>query len=354
MKYKETVSFDDVLLTPQYSRIKSRSEIDLKNNLGKKEFSLPIVSSPMDTVTEDQMAAALSALGGLGVIHRYNSIEEQADLVDKTYEAISDDFVCVSADCDDFDPAIGAAVGITGDFLERTHALIEAGASIICVDVAHGHHVLVKKAIKSLKDSFADKAHFMVGNVATPRAFKDLVDWGADSVRVGVGGGSICSTRIQTGHGLSTLQSILDCAPIKGSTKLIADGGIRTSGDATKALAAGADFVMLGSLLAGTDESPGQIYTAQDDKQYKVYRGMASREAQEDWRGKISSLEGISTTIPYKGSVYSIVCSLERGIRSGLSYSGAQDLAEFFKKAKFALQTNAGQIESSTHILRRM
>jgi len=180
--------------------------------------------------------------------------------------------------------------------------------------------------------------------------YNDLVDWGADSVRCNIGGGSICSTRIQTGHGVPGLQTIFDCAQAGRQVPIIADGGIRTSGDIVKALAAGADFVMLGSLLAGTDETPGGVINTRKGK-VKAYRGMASKDAQIEWRGKTSSLEGIATTVPCKGSVNAVLKELERGIRSGFSYSGARTLKELHHKAQFIRQTSSGQAESGTHIL---
>ena len=237
--------------------------------------------------------------------------------------------------------------------MERAQELVNNDCKILCIDVAHGHHTSVKKAIKALKKKFDDRVIIIAGNVATADGYCDLSDWGADAVRVGIGGGSICSTRIQTGHGVPTLQSIMDCVDSYGDAYIIADGGIRNSGDIVKALAAGANFVMLGSLLAGTDESPGQVFSTGEGKKYKVYRGMASVEAQVDWRGQARSLEGVSTTIPYKGSVMKVLSDLEQNIRSGLSYSGATDLKELYHKSKFIKQTNAGMIESSTHILSR-
>jgi IMP dehydrogenase len=210
----------------------------------------------------------------------------------------------------------------------------------------------MRQAIEKIKENHGEFCSIMAGNVATLEAFNRLADWGADAIRVGIGGGSICSTRVQTGHGIPTFQSILDCAQSDRGAKIIADGGIRTSGDIVKALAAGADFVMLGSILAGTDESPGEIFEGQRGR-YKVYRGMASKEAQKDWRGKYSSNEGVSTTVPYKGSVMPILRDLDNGIRSGLSYSGAHTLPLLRSKAKFVYQTSAGQVESSTHIMRK-
>jgi IMP dehydrogenase len=331
----ETITFDDVLLVPQYSEILSRKTIDLSSELDmKRKFDLPIVSSPMDTVTGATMASAMNKAGGFGVIHRYNSIEEQCDKIKRINGT----------------PA--AAIGVTGDYLERAMSLVKAGCDILCVDVAHGHHALMRHALKTLRNTIGYDIHIMAGNVATLKAFNDLADWGANSIRVGIGGGSICSTRIQTGHGVPTLQSVMDCSRSDRSAVLIADGGIKTPGDIVKSLAAGADFAMLGSMLAGTAESPGQVFHSKG-KQYKSYRGMASVEAQIDWRGHTASVEGVSHTIPYKGSVVEILMSLEGSIRSGLSYTGALNLSDLRSKSQFIKQTAAGQTESSTHIKSR-
>jgi len=332
------VSYDDVLLVPQYSTIESRKNIDIGSDLDENmRLNLPIISSPMDTVTEGEMAETIYKAGGLGIVHRYNTIQEQGAIVSH----LSKNNVTV-----------GAAIGISGDYLERAQNLIWSGAKILCLDVAHGHHILMERALNTLRDLYAETIHLMAGNVATLEAFNDLVDWGANSVRCNIGGGSICSTRIQTGHGVPGLQTILDCSVSDRKGKIIADGGIKTSGDIVKALAAGADLVMLGSLLAGTDQSPGEIFHS-DKQSYKIYRGMASKEAQVDWKGTTNSLEGISTTIPYKGNVKNILASLKTGIRSGFSYSGARTIEELHSKSKFIKQSSAGQIESSTHILNR-
>ena len=248
---------------------------------------------------------------------------------------------------------IGAAIGVGGDYLERARALYNAGAGFLCIDVAHGHHEMMKEALKILRAEFGDTIHIMAGNVATLGGVNDLSDWGADSVRCNIGGGSICSTRIQTGHGVPGLETIFDCAQTDRDVKIIADGGIKNSGDIVKALAAGADAVMVGSLLSGTDESPGDIYKDPDGLQWKSYRGMASKEAQVEWRGKYSSFEGVSTRVPYRGPVGSILSDIEQGIRSGLSYSGARNIPELQAKARFIRQTSSGLSESGTHILSR-
>lgn len=339
--YKQTITFGDVLLEPQYSDITSRKEVSLSTPLDDlRKLQIPIIASPMDTVSEWRMASSLSSMGGMAIIHRYNSVEEQAAQV-KTALAVPG--------CS----LVGAAVGVSGDYIERASECYGAGARVICIDVAHGDHALMRTAIGSLRDLLGMNIHIMAGNVATLEGFNRLADWGADSIRVGIGGGSICSTRIQTGHGVPTLQSVIDCAQTDRDAILIADGGIKNSGDIVKALAAGADAVMLGSLLAGTDETPSETFRDRDGRCFKAYRGMASAEAQKAWRGKTSSLEGVSTTIPCKGSVKNVVEELLTGVRSGLSYSGARDIPELRSKAKFILQSHAASIESSTHILRR-
>ena len=334
---KTTVTFNDVLLVPKYSEIVSRKSIDLSVDFKRGiKLDCPFISSPMDTVTEANMATAMNSMGGLGIIHRYNSIEAQCDEAKKS---IADN--------------VGAAIGVSGDFEERACALFDAGVNVLCVDIAHGHHILMKKALDRLKSIFGDSVHIMAGNVATLEGFNDLSDWGADSVRIGIGGGSICSTRIQTGHGVPTLQSIIDCSKSDRDALLIADGGIKSTGDVAKAIAAGAHLVMCGSLFAGTDESPGEIFSSGDGKKYKVYRGMASVEAQKDWKGSHNSVEGISTTIPYKGSIDTIIGLMKKQLASACSYSGASNLKDFYRNSEFIQQTHSAQVESSTHILMR-
>lgn len=352
---RTALSFDDVLLEPKGSNIESRKEINLSCRLDNKKYysnidkefylkyKLPIISAPMDTVTGGTMAYFMGVYGGLGVIHRYNSIEEQIKEFKTSY-------------------GHGAiAIGVKGDYKERVQELYKEGCRIFCIDVAHGFHSLVKKAITYLRETYGENIHIMAGNIATSQACECLANWGADSVRIGIGGGSICSTRLQTGHGIPTFQSVYDCAhnwkTMKGKniTK-IADGGIRNSGDIVKALAAGADFVMLGSLLAGTDESPGEIIKEPVPftdlfLEYKKYRGMASKDAQENWTGYVNSEEGISVKIPYKGHVIHILDDLEKGIRSGLSYSGARNILELQATKEFIIQTSSGKNESFTHIL---
>ena len=334
------LTFDDVLLQPQYSTIKSRSSVDLSGGLDSNiKLKIPIISSPMDTVTGGTMAQAMTSMGGLGVIHRYNSIAAQSTLVHIAKENQAEH--------------LAAAIGVTGDYEERAAQLVSAGADVLCLDVAHGHHILMKHALKTLKDKFGDKVHLMAGNIATLGGFNDLADWGADSIRCGIGGGSICTTRIQTGHGVPGFETVLECAKSDRDAKIIIDGGIKNSGDIVKALAAGADFIMLGSLLAGTTEAPGEVVTYTDGSKRKAYRGMASKKAQEAWRGTSGTPEGIATTIHFKGSVENIIKDLVGGIKSGCSYSGASNLKELRTHSVFIRQSSAGKQESSAHILTR-
>lgn len=337
------LSFDDVLLVPQHSKIATRSAVDTSVELrGLGRIVLPIISSPMDTVTGSRLAKKIAELGGLGIIHRYNTIDEQCGEVSSATH---------TQGFPDLTHHAGAAVGVTGDFIERAVRLVESGANVICVDVAHGDHTTVLSAIEKLRSVIGYGVHIMAGNVATREGFDRLVHAGADSVRVGIGGGSICSTRIQTGHGIPTLWSVMDCAASEnaGTVTIIADGGIKTSGDIVKALAAGADAVMLGSMIAGSDETPGEdVYI--DTRPYKKYRGMASIEAQVEWRGHYSSEEGVTAWVPSKGPLQDVMDSISRGIKSGLSYSGVTSISELQASAKFIRITSAGMHESTTHI----
>ena len=325
MKISQALTYNDVLLVPQYSDIRSRAEVSIASALDGPyayvPFTLPIIASPMDTISEEAMGVSMWQEGGLAVVHRYNTIDRQIEIMDH---------IIGLSQCN-----AAAAIGTSGDYLDRATALYDVGVRILCVDVAHGHHILMKEALHELRDCFGDSVHIMAGNVATLEGYNDLVDWGADSVRCNIGGGSICSTRIQTGHGVPGLHTIIDCASTTSrKVPIIADGGIRNSGDIVKALAAGADFVMLGSLLSGTDETPGDIINSRQGK-FKSYRGMASRDAQIEWRGKTASLEGVATTVPAKGPVRDVLQELVRGVRSGLSYSGARSIRQLQTRARF-------------------
>jgi IMP dehydrogenase len=342
---KVALGFDDITLVPQYSSVISRANINLDVALKNSNIKLrlPFISAPMDTVSDGDFCLALAKLGGLGIIHRYCSIPDQVKMFRKVYDNMSH----LLSD----ELPVGVAIGATGDFLERAEELYHYGVRLFCVDIAHGHHVHMEGALTKLKQKFP-RVHIMSGNVATPAAYKDLSNWGSDSIRVGVSNGSVCSTRVMTGHGLpsfTTVAEIKETADCYDGTlaQIILDGGIKNSGDICKALGAGADLVMMGSLFAGTDESPGKVI---DGK--KVYQGMSSRAAQEAWRGYASSDEGIATLIPQKGSLVEVVKNLENGLRSGMSYSGASDLKNFQAAATFRTITTSGMIEGTPHILR--
>lgn len=336
--FKECLSYDDVLLVPQFSEIEHRADISLTSELGKGiVLSLPIIASCMDTVCESNMSNAMLEMGGLGIIHRYNTIPKQIELYKESKNS-------------------GCAIGVSGDYLERAQELYNAGCRIMCVDVAHGDHTLMCNTIRNLTQKYSD-IHIMAGNVATAKAFSRLSYWGANSIRVGIGNGSCCSTQIQTGFGVPSLSSIMDCyeAVNDNKAKIIADGGLKNSGDLVKSYAAGADFCMLGSMLAGTDETPGEIQYPDGlfGQKVKVYRGMASKESQIEFKGSFNSIEGISTTIPYKGSVKGILRELETGIRSGLSYNGSHDLTHLRENHEFIKRSSASILDSQPHILTR-
>lgn len=325
--------FDDILLVPQHSKVDSRADVETEMNIGKLWLDLPVISAPMDTVTGGEMSRVMSEEGGLGIIHRYNTIEQQCELV---HDAWGGEY------------GIGAAVGAKGDYLERADMLAASGARLILVDTANGHSDYAINAVKQLRSLLGDSIHIMAGNVATRNGFIELALAGADSVRVGIGGGSVCTTRGVSGHGVPTLASILDCFDAKAyhglTTGIIADGGIKTPGDAVKSFAAGADAVMLGGLLAGTDETPGEVIDGR-----KPFRGMASADAQNDWRGSVGGAEGVSTTAPARGSVRNVLADIRRGIQSGCSYSGVDRLAELSATARYVRVSGNSLAETRPH-----
>jgi len=464
---KEGLSFDDILLIPQKSNINSRKEIDLSSKINKNlSLNLPIISSPMDTVTESKMAIAMAKNGGLGIIHRFLSIEDQVNEVLKVKRAenyLVLNPICVSplttlkeiknliekydfqtflvADKEnkliglissrdyiletnenklakdlmtpfkklivsyekinlekakeifkkykiekipiikkdrtiiglitfrDFKNSlnkkasrdkngrllVGAAIGIRGDFIERAEELVKAGTDILCIDTAHGHLKKTIEATRQIKNKFPN-IPLISGNVATKEGAKDLKNAGADIIKVGIGPGSACSTRIVAGVGIPQITAIMEIKKSLKNILIIADGGCRNSGDITKALALGADFVMLGGMLAGTDESPGKIFYL-NNKIVKNFRGMASgaafndkiQKTKEDFEYEPVS-EGVDYGfVDYKGSVNKVLNNLEKGIRSGFSYCGAKNLKELHQKANFIKITQAGLRESHPH-----
>jgi IMP dehydrogenase len=258
-------------------------------------------------------------------------------------------------------PLVGAAVGVKGDFLERSESLLEAGADVLVVDIAHGHSENELNTVRNIKKAFPD-CELIAGNIATAQGAEDLIKAGVDAVKVGVGSGSICITRVITGSGVPQLTAVMDCAKVgkDHDIPIISDGGTRTSGDATKALAAGASSVMVGSMLGGTDESPGTVLT-KNGKRFKVYRGMASLAASLGRKSKETGsfsldddlndyvAEGVEAMVPYKGTVTDILKQLTGGVRSGLSYCGAHTIPQMQDNAEFIKMSGAGFAESQPH-----
>ena len=473
MSIREGLTFDDVLLVPKFSDIVSRSQTDLTTQLSRNiSINIPIISANMDTVTESTMAVTIAREGGIGIIHRFLTIQEEVDEVHKVKRAgsviienpylinpeqtIQDAFNIMNEkqvsgllvtdsnskligilterdvlfepiDCSklvkdlmtkdvvsakpgiDFQqakeilknnrieklpltdennqikglitsqdisnlekypnaskdekgrPLVGAAVGVKGDFMQRTEALLDAGVDVIVVDIAHGHSENAINTVKNIKKAFPN-CELIAGNVATAHGTEDLIKAGVDAVKVGVGSGSICITRVITGSGVPQLTAVLDCAKIgnEHNIPIISDGGTRTSGDATKALAAGAQSVMIGGILGGTDESPGSTIS-KNGKRFKIYRGMASLGASLGRKSKDSGnagltddlndyvAEGVEGMVPYRGSVTDIITQITGGIRSGLSYCGAHNIQQMQKNAEFIKISRAGFAESQPH-----
>jgi len=473
MSIREGLTFDDVLLVPKFSDIVSRLQTDLTTQLSRNiSINIPIISANMDTVTESTMAVTIAREGGIGIIHRFLTIQEEVDEVHKVKRAgsviienpylinpeqtIQDAFKIMDekqvsgllvtdssskligilterdvlfepVDCSklvkdlmtkdvvsakpgiDFQqakeilknnrieklpltdennqikglitsqdisnlekypnaskdekgrPLVGAAVGVKGDFMQRTEALLDAGVDVIVVDIAHGHSENAINTVKNIKKAFPN-CELIAGNVATAHGTEDLIKAGVDAVKVGVGSGSICITRVITGSGVPQLTAVLDCAKIgnEHNIPIISDGGTRTSGDATKALAAGAHSVMIGGILGGTDESPGSTIS-KNGKRFKIYRGMASLGASLGRKSKDSGnagltddlndyvAEGVEGMVPYRGSVTDIITQITGGIRSGLSYCGAHNIQQMQKNAEFIKISRAGFAESQPH-----
>lgn len=329
------LTFDDVLIIPARSDMRSRRDPSLATQLTKKvRLETPIVSSNMDTITEFDMALTMHQLGGLGILHRFISIEEQADQARRLKSAGLQH--------------ISASVGVGDEFKSRAKALIDVGVDIITIDIAHGHSVQMIETMKWLKDTYPN-VEIIAGNLATPEAAAELIEAGADAIKVGIGPGSMCTTRIITGCGVPQLTAIALCSEVAKSfgVPVIADGGIRTSGDMVKAFAAGASTIMLGSMLAGTIETPGEIKNGK-----KQYRGMASRSAQDSWRGGVPTgmaPEGEATQVNVKGHVKDVIHEVSGGIRSGMTYINASTISEICDKAKFMEMSPNGISESRAH-----
>lgn len=337
---RKGLTFDDVLLEPRKTSIQ-RHEADVSTRISKNiKLDVPLVAAASDTVSETALAVALSRAGGMAVIHRNCSIEEQVRMVEETKAAGA---------------RIGGAIGPTD--IERAQALDKAGVDAVVMDCAHAHAQGIIEAAREIKRTI--KADFIIGNIATKEAAKDFADI-ADGLKVGIGPGSICTTRIVSGVGVPQLTAILDVVAIasKKDIPVIADGGIRFSGDIVKAFAMGASAVMIGSLFAATKEAPGEMIDEMG-RIYKVYRGMGSKEALEK-RHAVDRYqqetgnhtpEGVSGMVPYRGTVQDLVTELVNGIRSGMGYVGAKTIPDIKKQARFIHITSAGLLESHPHSL---
>lgn len=338
-KFPLGLTFDDVLLQPRESSV-MRSEVFLETKLTKKlKFRVPIVAAPMDTVSGPELAIALGGLGGIAILHRNCTIQEQITMLKRAKRARI---------------ITGAAVGAVD--LERAVALNKAGADVIVVDTAHAHVKAIIKAAKEIKRKI--KAQLIVGNIATKEAAQAFLPF-VDALKVGIGPGSICTTRIVAGVGVPQLTAIMNVAGAakKKNVPVIADGGIRYSGDIVKALAAGASSVMLGSMLSGTKEAPGRIVKIQGQT-YKTYRGMGSLGAMTNGQSsdryfqkgnKRYVPEGIEGLVKYKGPVQHVIEQITGGLRSGMGYLGAKTIEDIAKRARFIRITNAGLKESHPH-----
>ena len=338
------LTFDDVLLIPRRSSIRSRQDVSVKTRLTRNiNMDLPILAANMDTVCEEEMALALAKLGGVGIIHRFLAVDAQAKMVENVKK-------------EDSSFIVGAAVGTDHDAVIRSKALVASGADLLVLDIAHGHAEHPINTLKELKQEFPE-TDVVVGNVATQAGAEDLCEAGADAIKVGVGPGGVCTTRLVAGVGVPQLTAIFSASGIP--VPVIADGGIKSSGDIAKAIAAGADSVMIGSMFAGTKESPGDVESSPRGLVKRV-RGMASFEAIEARAHRLGEPvddeyfeqrvpEGVEGAVPYKGEVSKVIAQLVAGLKSGMSYSDARSIPEFWEKAEFIKVTPTGLRENQPH-----
>jgi IMP dehydrogenase len=400
---RKALTFDDVQIVPRYSELKSREKVNLDSKFTPNTtLSIPLVASPMDTICEYKMASEMLDTGGVGVIHRFQSIEKQAEQMkrvwrqwnswydiggdtDRTdHNRIFDEWYKgiyhwnsppTKTDYEDLHELLWfadeakkdegywskrplcAAVGVTGDYLERAQELVNNGCNVLLIDVAHGHHKSVKEALRRINNEIKSTRTLetVVGSIATKESARDCIEWGASALRVGIGNGSLCETRIRTGVGIPQVTAITDVHSVSDNAgiPIIADGGCRYVGDVAKSLALGASSVMVGSLFAGTKETPGEIIKQGEwpnERLYKKYRGSASLDSKSD-RREYGNVEGNSKIIEYKGKVHRIVSDIRDGVRSAFSYVGADNLLDFQSKAKFVEITESGRIEARPHLL---
>jgi IMP dehydrogenase len=337
----EALTYDDIQIIPKYSEIEHRNDCNIETRFTKNfKIQTPYVSSPMDTVTESNMAIEISKLGGIGCIHRFMSIDDQIIEINKIKNILPSSPICVS-------------VGVKDN--NRIDKVIENGANIILIDVAHGNTLMVKNTIKYIKSKYSN-IDVIAGNIATSEGAKNLCEWGSDAIRVGIGNGSLCETRTRTGIGIPQVTALIDCISVanKYNVPVIADGGIRIIGDIAKALALGASSVMLGSILSGTKESPGNIEKMgiwPNEQLFKKYRGSASLDTKKDHNLEEKNVEGNSKIIPYKGKIKRLIRDINDGLKSSMSYVNANNLIEFKNNSRFVKITQNGVIEAKPHLL---
>lgn len=357
---KYSITFDDILLSPSYSEIKPK-DTDTSINLANLKLKIPIISSAMDTVTESKMAVGMALQGGLGVIHRNMDIFLQAKEILKVKKFRVSNLQASQSALDDFGRLlVGGAIGVENNAYDRMLALIQSEADAVFVDVAHAHTKtsldFVKKAKKKL-----GKIPLIVGNIATKKAAQALIKVGANALKVGIGPGSICTTRVVTGVGVPQLSAIIDVYKVANKYRIpiIADGGIKTSADIAKAIAGGATACMIGSLLAGTDESPGKLLKIKGNI-YKSYRGMGSigamqggsfdRYSQEETKNKNKLVaEGVEGMVYYKGKVEHVLYQLVGGLKSAMGYTGHKTIKKMQSNCEYVFISKAGARESDVH-----
>ncbi|ASZ09105.1 guanosine monophosphate reductase [Mesoplasma chauliocola] len=351
------ITFDDVLLVPNYSEVLPH-EVCLKTKLTKNiELNIPIISAAMDTVTESELAIAIASIGGIGIVHKNLTIEQQANEI-KIVKGVKPSKEFINACVDQKGCLrVGGAVGVNDETLVRVDALVKAGIDVLVVDSAHGHSKGILEVVKTIRSKYLD-LDIIAGNICTADGAEALYNAGANCVKVGIGPGSICTTRVVAGVGVPQITAINDVYnwSINKDVTLIADGGIKYSGDVVKALAAGAHSVMLGSMLAGTEEAPGQEVII-NNKRYKTYVGMGSLAAMK--RGSSDRYfqkgakklvpEGIEAVVPYKGTLDEVVFQLVGGLRSGMGYTGSANIEHLRANGKFVKITGASLKESHPH-----
>ena len=378
---QELITFSDILIEPQMSFVASRTNVDLSSDMGAFTLKFPVISANMRHITGPKMAAEMNAFGGMGILYRWNSPKNAVADFKLTYQLIRsnilfndiamdkeiDDIVSskpivakhilvwlkekfkdivIDEDIDNqlvFSNPVGVSIGVKDEEKQRFDSLYKAGARIFCVDVNHGHHILVKNMIKWVRD--CSDVVIIAGNIATKEAAEDLQEWGANILKIGIGPGEICVTRRNTGVGVPQISALINVNAV-AKVPIIADGGIKFAGDVTKALAVGADAIMMGSYLAGTTETPGKVFRDASGKLYKVYGGSASGENKVASGANGQFVEGIMKTVEFKGHLKHILREIKEGLQSGFSLSGASNLKEFHAKVKWNLISKGSQIES--------